>query len=360
MNSFAENLKYIKVLDKNEVLVLRNYIYKKYVSNTKVENAKLLSNTVNHIIYSKLTGLPDKFKQSIKVNTLKSTFMNNKNSITILDILDSCLKDELLLNNFTSQLVTWVNLYTKNKINLDEFYSYLNTKNIKVNKSTAIADENPTNSSNTFNIKGNDSISRLKCNSHTIVLAISLILFVSLYIVTRFSPIQFTKVGYESRDILGINKQVQAYGEFSNLHLPKYMRYTNINEKKLKEFLNERNSLLASEPYFSTILNTSRKFNLNPILLFAITGQEQNFVPRSDSSCEKIANNPFNVYHSWQEYNTNIKDSSAIAARTVINLAKGMPKDSDPFLWIGQQYAEDKNWGNGVKSIFNELSSYVQ
>lgn len=357
MNSFAENLKYIKVLDKNEILVLRNYIYNKYINNTKVENAKLLSNTVNHIIYSKLEGLPDKFKQSIKANTLKNTFMNNKNSITILDILNSCLKDEALLNGFTNQLVNWINLYTKVKINLDEFYSYLDTKNIKINKGTVVNKENYDLDDNTFSFK--NIILWSKHNKRASAVAISLILITSLCAFSKLSPENFTKIGYESKDILGINK-VQASTQFSNLHLPNYMRYKDVNERKLKIFLNERNSLLASEPYFSTILDTSREFNLNPIILFAITGQEQNFVPRTDSSAYKIANNPFNVYHSWQEYNTNIKDSSAIAARTVINLAKGMPKNSDPFLWIGKQYAEDKNWGNGVEAIFNELSSYVQ
>lgn len=68
-----------------------------------------------------------------------------------------------------------------------------------------------------------------------------------------------------------------------------------------------------------------------------------------------IANNPFNVFHSWQEYNTNIYDSSRIAARTVINLSKDKPIDTDIFEWINNKYAEDKGWGRGVKGIFQKL-----
>lgn len=364
MNSFAESLKHIKVLDKKQVLILRNYIQSKYVDNTKAQNAKLLSNTVNQIIYTKLNGLPDKFKQSIKVNTLKNTFMNNKNSITIWDIFNSCLTNEMLLNNFTDQLINWINLYTKNNISINEFCSYLHIKNIKINKKDAFpVNQSPirSKSHSIFNIK--HTISHLKLNKNIAIITattVCLILFTSLCMASKLSASNFSKIEYESKNILGINEEVQAYSQFTNLHLPKYMRYKNINKEKLKEFLNERNSLLASEPYFSTITSTSKKFNLNPIVLFAITGQEQNFVPKSDTDSYKIANNPFNVYHSWKEYNTNIKDSSAIAARTVINLSKGMPPNSDPFPWIGKQYAEDINWGNGVESIFKQLSIYVK
>lgn len=346
MNSFEENLKYIKVIDKNQVMVLKKYIYSKYKDNSKVENAKLLSNTVNHIIYSKLEGLPNEFKQSIKVDTLKNTFMQNKDLITIFDMFNSCLKNKNLLNNFTENLKAWINSYSNIKINSEEFYNYLSTRNITLDNTAASSIVNETT---TFT----------KYKKHIYITAVSILLITSLCAFNKFSPNTFSEIGYESRGILGIDN-IRTSSKFPNLHLPVYMRYRSINKTKLKNFLDKRNSLLASEPYFSTIINTSKEFNLNPVLLFAITGQEQNFVPKTDPTASKIANNPFNVYHSWQEYNTNIKDSSQIASRTVINLAKGMPKNSNPFLWIGRQYAEDKNWGNGIESIFNELSSYIK
>ncbi len=52
-------------------------------------------------------------------------------------------------------------------------------------------------------------------------------------------------------------------------------------------------------------------------------------MPKNNKSAKKIANNPFNVFHSWEEYNSNIRDSSRIAARTVFNLLKTMPKGQD-------------------------------
>jgi len=142
-------------------------------------------------------------------------------------------------------------------------------------------------------------------------------------------------------------------------HLPEYFTYKNIDESMLKAYLKSRNSLLEEEPYFSSIINTAREFDLNPLVLFAIAGHEQGFVPKSNPSSTKIANNPFNVFYSWQEYNTDIVDSSQIAARTVINLSKDRPDDVDPFQWVNRKYAEDQNWWKGVRSIYERLEREV-
>ncbi len=146
--------------------------------------------------------------------------------------------------------------------------------------------------------------------------------------------------------------------------LPDELKYTNIDTGKLKAYLNKRNSLLADEPYFSTIIDTSEKYDLNVALMFAITGQEQSFVPKSSPNAYKIANNPYNVFHSWYEYNTNIGDSVNIACKTVINLSKGRPEGANPIAWINTRggeggYAEDTNWWIGVSKIFHEITTYT-
>lgn len=146
--------------------------------------------------------------------------------------------------------------------------------------------------------------------------------------------------------------------------LPEELKYIEINKDKLRSFLNSRNSMLAGEPYFSAILDVSKKFDVNPLLMFAITGQEQSFVPKDTPNAEKIANNPYNVHHSWYEFNTDITDSATIAAKTVINLSKGRLSTVNPILWINTRggeggYAEDSNWWIGVSSIFNMLKNKV-
>ena len=144
-----------------------------------------------------------------------------------------------------------------------------------------------------------------------------------------------------------------------NAHLPNYLMYKNVNITSLKEFLKSKNSLLIEEPYFSAILDVSKDFNLNPLVMFAITGQEQSFVPKDDENAYKIANNPFNVFYSWKRYNTSIEDSASIAARTVVNLCKNKPDNIDAFTWINRKYSEDKNWSKAVRSIFNQLEDNI-
>lgn len=143
-------------------------------------------------------------------------------------------------------------------------------------------------------------------------------------------------------------------------HLPEYFQYKLVNKDALKAYLQTRSSLLREEPYFSSIINVAQKFNINPILLFAITGQEQGFVPQTELSAMQIANNPYNVFCSWKDYNTNIVDSSEIACRTIINLSKDKPESIDTLVWINRKYSADQNWNNGVRSLYNDINNFIE
>lgn len=143
------------------------------------------------------------------------------------------------------------------------------------------------------------------------------------------------------------------------LHLPEYFKYKTVNEDALKAYLNTRSSILKEDPYFTSIVNVGRNFNINPILLFAITGQEQGFVPEEQVSASLIANNPYNVFCSWQSYNTDIIDSSEIACRTIINLSKDRPDSVDPLVWVNRKYSSDQNWHSGVRSLYNEINNFI-
>lgn len=124
---------------------------------------------------------------------------------------------------------------------------------------------------------------------------------------------------------------------------------------KLREWLRQKGSLLAEEPYLSGIIAAAREHGIHPLLLFAITGQEQGYVPKNGKHAEKIANNPFNVYHSWKKYNTTIEDSAGIAARTVLSISRDRPEEAHPIEWLNTRYAEDPKWWVGVSSIFEKM-----
>lgn len=141
--------------------------------------------------------------------------------------------------------------------------------------------------------------------------------------------------------------------------LPARLRWQAIDVEKLKEYLATRKSLLRHEPYFSTIMDAAREFDIHPLLLFAITGQEQGFVPEDHPQAEAIANNPFNVYHSWQDFNTTTAHSASVAARTIIRLSRERPPETDPVEWINREYAEDPHWHRGVNALLGAMEKHV-
>jgi len=146
--------------------------------------------------------------------------------------------------------------------------------------------------------------------------------------------------------------------------IPGVYLYRTGNEQALREYLVSKNSYLVNEPYFTEIVSKARKFNLNPCLLFAITGREQSFVPKNHKFAGKISNNPFNVFGSWEKYNTTISDSSEIVCRTIINLSKCRPRDVDFLKWINTQngkggYAEDVEWYKDVRFFFDTMNTKI-
>lgn len=137
-------------------------------------------------------------------------------------------------------------------------------------------------------------------------------------------------------------------------------KYEEVDREKLKKWLDSKNSLLSEEPYFTAILATSKQYDIHPLLMFAIVGQEQGFVPKNGASAKKIANNPFNVYGSWEKYNTDIYDSSRLAANTIIKSSRNRPAYINTIRWINRRYAEDPNWWNGVSKLFDQMKKDME
>ncbi|WP_308634302.1 hypothetical protein [Paenibacillus silvisoli] len=141
--------------------------------------------------------------------------------------------------------------------------------------------------------------------------------------------------------------------------LPDELRYVDVSRQRLIAYLTGKSSLLAEEPYLSTILNAAKDNDIHPLLLFAITGQEQAFVPKTGKNAKRIANNPFNVFHSWQDFNTSISESARIVSNTILHRSQGRPADMDPIAWINKKYAEDVNWHKGVRTILEAMKRQI-
>lgn len=142
--------------------------------------------------------------------------------------------------------------------------------------------------------------------------------------------------------------------------------YRDVDEAKLISWLEEKDSMLADKKYFDIVYNVAEQKNVDVILLISILGQEQGFVPHYHEQAHLIINNPFNVYGSWKEYNTDLSDSAAVAANTIIRLRSDLPENENAFLWLnthnndGSGYAEDENWWKGVSYFYEEINNILE
>ena len=62
--------------------------------------------------------------------------------------------------------------------------------------------------------------------------------------------------------------------------------------ERLVRYLRTKSSLLAEEPYLSAIIKAAKEHDIHPLLLFAITGQEQAFVPKTAKNAAKNRQQP--------------------------------------------------------------------
>ncbi|WP_050608052.1 glucosaminidase domain-containing protein [Clostridium niameyense] len=388
MNKFLKELKDTKVINNNDIKRIKQYINIKFFKEDSKNKSYMLSSTIHDIINSKLEGFPSYIKKDLKNIIFKNTFLSGKDHIQMYDIFYSYINYQKLDNEQIGILLTWINNNIKIKIDRKDLEEYLivekiinpiittNSDKLSLEELTcdldtsSLKDEVINNNTNIdsninskfTNIKEHNTIDIFRklfnksLYSGLIVLALFLIVF---YVKSNYLTASTINKSSTQTKSVSCNKVYKHTLRIINPNIPKDITFSSINEVKLKNYLSTKKSMLAKEPYFSSIINSAKEFDINPLLLFAITGQEQNFVPENNEYAKKIANNPFNVFHSWKEYNTNIKDTSKIAAKTVFNLLKDMPKGENPFKWINKKYAEDKNWYKGVQSIYKELYNAV-
>ena len=175
----------------------------------------------------------------------------------------------------------------------------------------------------------------------------------TIEVTTRPSEVESTEV-LEVKDTLDMAMSPKG---IDNTHLHESIQYKPIDQTALQAFFQRNDNLIGEEPYFSTVVEVAEDYGVNPLLLFAITGQEQHFVPKDHEFAALMINNPFNVYGSWETYNTDIEESTQIAARTILTASEGRTEGTDPVEWINQTYAEDENWSTGVNLIFEHLEA---
>ena len=352
MNDIFLNLDEFIILS-NEILIqIKKNIEYQYGFAKREDKIRILATELNKIIYKNLQGFNQNLREDLKIHLLE-IFSKKGQTITyqtiVKYILELNISDDEKINN----LCKWFKRSTKLIISRNEIKYII---------------KNPINNQNISECK-QENIPNIFLKQLVLILAIIVFLFPFVFTfknstVARYNLdfkifseiVRIDNVEYS--DIL--NEIIKNKSLEIKPGIPHYLLYEQIDIESLKKYLENRNSYLINEPYFSTIIKISKKYNLSPYLLFALTGQEQGFVPNNNKYKEKIANNPYNVFVSWERYNTNIEDSTEIACITIINRLKTRPYGIDPFLWLNEIYAEDKNWWKGFKSLFLTIKNYSE
>lgn len=333
------------IIDGTVMRKVKQYIAGKHPGFTAEEREAILANAVHRIID---VHLPD-FEESIKIRLRQKLWarMEQEASVPLLtqDVLEACLLLELEEPDLT-QLALWMDKHELTAIPCPptiDHYPAIPEKpalQLQVLPGELPVPQTPVPSS---------------ARRRSKQLAGAVLLLLLLWAAgTPAQTIIHPEVG-QNASLSSAPADSSNLPAVSDFPLPGEYTYHQLNTMELKSWLQSRNSLLEEEPYFSAILEAAERNNLNPLLLFAITGQEQAYVPKGKKNAKQIANNPFNVHHSWQVYNTGIADSAHIASRTILSISRTRPDGAHPIQWLNTRYAEDPEWWVGVNAIFEKL-----
>ncbi|HEY2493304.1 MAG TPA: hypothetical protein VGI33_10375 [Paenibacillus sp.] len=355
------------VLSGGEIVKLKHYIEHKHRSLDPKQRASILADAVHRIIESRLPSFPDEVKKQVCYELL----MKHRDSLVIQadDVLQHCMSLDLSKEDLLSSLVVWV--CSRSAFPVQEEV----VRNILLRWSQQLL---PTVSFQAL-VREWDEQGSSVCREPAVAsepfvpfwkkewfnrrrfITIACLFAVVLLIMLIFPLNQQSSAPASYADTIYLPQSIISNGERQlDDGIPTELKYVSIDTKRLQQYLRDRNSILAEEPYLSEIVEAGKKYDIHPLLLFSITGQEQGFVPKDHKSVNEIANNPFNVFGSWESYNTTIASSANIAAKTVANISSKRSGGSQPIQWLNRTYAEDPNWWKGVTWFFDEMKREIE
>ncbi len=381
---FLEILESYVVIDNSRVQKLRNSIFIENPLTTNEERSRQLIKKIHTIINDELSGIDEEYLRKIRTLVLHRSIKNNSIIITYSDIIESFAELNLSHEETVRDIGAWyMNHLHTSEISLIQLIEYIETLQ-ELYKPEEFAEEASVTSDEKTSVIQDvktaiefpveDAVSHKKRFVFGAIGAtVGLMAFFALSAPTiDEQPVDQVERVYQSMSFMSaqalfdistteegyFNESIQFHTAVDAPGVPEYLNYHIVDTGGLQAYLRSRNSILSESPYFEGIIAVSKEYDIHPLLMFAITGQEQGYVNKDNPNHLQIANNPFNVYTSWRKYNTDIEDSTAIAAGTVITILRKRPAGENPFKWINTRYAEDKNWARGVEMIFNFLMQY--
>lgn len=360
------------LLSRGDVSAIRAYVRAKFASLPEAGQADIVADAIARAIRARLPDWPEALKTQVADKLIAACIVAERREVYPADVLGACAGMKVQDEVHAERLLGWLSDRTQIERTLDEIL--LRTEDGLVWRTDpafmalqiAMREDEawpaPAAAGSTDAHGGMPSaavavhpmrpVRRMRQTARLIAVVV-------LLVVTALSPAlgqALDKSGDPADSRLAASYTNVA--EPSPMHAPETapFAFAPFDDAAVKSYLVGRESVLAEEPYFGAIVESARQHNIDPLLLLAVAGQEQGFVPKTAKQASRIANNPFNVYHSWQEYNTSIHDSSDIAAKLLAKLRAGIPAGEEPFAWLNRTYAEDAGWADGVRALYAKLS----
>lgn len=374
---FVAELRQFEVLRSNQILLLKNYIWKKYPDCSMYQRSIILVDAIHKVIDKNMQEFNKEIRDQVKYKILQRAVKTKNYDIDGSDIFRACLFLKDTRDSFKASLVNWLNKKCSNTVKeryidlllskvADSYNEYADYE-LEYIISEVLCDLEDDCCFNAGVIDASQLGSFFAERVYAIYEDFKIkavrwyiphcILIACLFMSASIIENEFV---LRQENIFNANNPPIAASETEDAFMQdKVLQYKKVDKERLLHYLSGRGSLLSEEPYFSSIIQASQEYNVNPLLLFAITGQEQAFVPKNQINAKLIANNPFNVYGSWQAYNTDTLDSARIAANLIATLSKNKPASIDPIVWINTQYAEDETWYIGVQKLLREIDEEV-
>ncbi|MBC8078855.1 MAG: hypothetical protein H7X86_00800, partial [Gorillibacterium sp.] len=281
------------LLTPTDVKVIRDYVENKYSPLSGERRAEIVADAIRRVLHNHLPELSQRTKDEVTNQLIRSFIFGEQSSIQPEDVLqalstDPTIGDEIIIET----LLSWLNMRTAEDWTRERLESHLQTqeagrdpkaiegKRFKGHEEAAAALSVACDTEHPWFYPTLNSFKKVSAGALLMTLLTGTA--IGAWAIRQDKDHRLTKtVGVSmalplySQRLLPIPVKVIDQG------MPVELQYHEIDSIAVKTYLHRRNSLLADEPYFSAIVESARKHDVHPLLLFAITGQEQGFVPKS-------------------------------------------------------------------------------
>ena len=355
MNELIQSLKSYIIISLQDLTNIKNTIASNYKHLSSIERAEILSLAIHTHLDKHLIGIDADYKEALRFNILENTLAKHVYLINRHDVFESIFELDLPEATRVGLAETWLSETVQIPVPrwaLEDFlYSrspYIKQQNPKI-ETTSKGERRYQMPTPVNYIRFNRTLKK-----HFLKFAVGLLLLISFFSLKFMFFDDFdngTRTSYAS---FSSSKTQGIELDFFKSEFD--FKYKAFDYFKVKYYISTtRDGLIGDSDHFNQILHKAYINDIDPLLLLAIIGQEQAFVPNTEVAQTQIINNPYNVFHSWEVYNTNLRDSTQIAINTIKNRLAIKPLGISPFEWLNHTYAEDQAWHVGVKSIYEHL-----